>query len=49
MTRSEMAELGLTRIEQGEQTWPTLDPELTELKTFTMAGTLVICIKIKER
>lgn len=49
LTRSEMAELGLTRIEQGEQTWLTLDPERTALKTCTLAGTPVICIKIEER
>ena len=49
LTRSEMAELGLTRIEQGEQTWLTLDPDRTELKTCTLSGTPVICIKIEER
>ena len=49
LTRSEMAELGLTRIEQGEQTWLTLDPDRTELKTCTLAGTPVICIKIEEK
>jgi len=49
LTRSELTELGLTRIEQGEQTWLTLDPARTELKTCTLAGTPVICIKIEER
>lgn len=49
LTRSEMAELGLRRIDQGEQTWLTLDPARTELKTCTLAGTPVICIKIEER
>ncbi len=49
LTRSELAELGLTRIDQGEQTWLTLDPDQTELKTCTMAGRPVICIKIEER
>jgi hypothetical protein len=49
LTRSELTELGLTRIDQGEQTWLTLDPDQTELKTCTMAGTPVICIKIEER
>ena len=49
LARSEMAELGLTRIDQGEQTWLTLDPDRTELKTCTLAGTPVICIKIEER
>ena len=49
LTRSEMAELGLTRFDQGEQTWLTLDPAKTELKTCTLAGTPVICIKIEEK
>ena len=49
LTRLEMAELGLTRILQGEQTWLTLDPDRTELKTCTLAGTPVICIKIEEK
>ena len=49
LTRSELTELGLTRIDQGEQTWLTLDPDRTELKTCTLAGTPVICIRIKER
>ena len=48
ITRSEMTRLGLTRIEQAGQTWVTLDPDRTELKTCTMAGTPVICIEIKE-
>ncbi|ATG45098.1 hypothetical protein PhaeoP18_03185 [Phaeobacter piscinae] len=46
--RSEMPRLGLTRIEQAGQTWVTLDPERTELKTCTLAQTPIICIKIKE-
>ena len=49
LTRSELTELGLTRIDQGETTWLTLDPDRTELKTCTLAGTPVICIKIEER
>ena len=49
LTRSEMAELGLMRIDQEEQTWLTLDPDRTELQTCTLAGTPVICIKIEER
>ena len=49
LTRSEMAELGLTRIDQAEQTWLTLDPDRTEVKTCTLAGTPVICIKIEEK
>ena len=49
LTRSEMAGLGLTRIDQGKQTWLTLDPDRTELKTCTLAGTPVICIRIEEK
>ena len=49
LTRAELTELGLTRIDLGEQTWLTLDPDRTELKTCTLAGTPVICIKIEER
>ena len=49
LTRSELTELGLTRIDQVEQTWLTLDPDRTELKTCTLAGTPVICIKIEEK
>jgi len=48
ITRSEMTRLGLTRIEQAGQTWVTLDPDRTELKTCRMAQTALICIKIKE-
>ncbi|SDW82823.1 hypothetical protein SAMN04488001_1926 [Litoreibacter albidus] len=48
ITRSELKELGLTRIEQAGLTSVTLDPNRTELKTCTMAGTPVICIEIKE-
>lgn len=46
--RSEKTGLGLTRIEQAGQTWVTLDPNRTELKTCTVAGTPIICIEIKE-
>lgn len=49
LTRSELTELCLTRIAQGEQTWLTLDPDRTELKTCTLAGAPVMCIKIEER
>lgn len=48
MAHSEMTELGLTRIEQSGQTWVTLDPNQTELKTCTMAQRPIICIEIKE-
>ncbi|MBM7068931.1 hypothetical protein [Actibacterium sp. 188UL27-1] len=48
LTRAGLTELGLMRIDQGEQILLTLDPARTELKTCTLAGTPVICIKIKE-
>ena len=48
ISRSEMAGLGLTRIEQAGQTWVTLDPNRTELKTCTLAQKPIICIEIKE-
>lgn len=48
ISRSEMTRLGLTRIEQSGQTWVTLDPNRTELKTCTMAQTPIICIELKE-
>ncbi len=47
-TRSELTELGLTRIEQAGQTWVTMDSDRTELKTCTLAQTPIICIEIKE-
>ena len=49
MTRSELNELGLMRINQAGQTWVILDPNLTELETCTMVDRPVICIAIKER
>ncbi|MDA7966399.1 hypothetical protein [Ruegeria sp.] len=47
LTRLEMTELGLTRIEQAGQIWLTLDPEQAVLKTCTIAGMPIICIEIK--
>ncbi len=47
LTRSELTELGLTQIVQAGQIWLTLDPDQTELKTCTMAGTPIICIEIR--
>jgi hypothetical protein len=46
--RSELTQMGMTRIEQTGQTWVTLDPDRTELKTCTMAQRPIICIEIKE-
>ena len=48
ITRSELTQMGMTRIEQAGQTWVTLDPDRTELKTCTMAQWPIICIEIKE-
>ena len=48
ITRSELTQMGMTRIEQAGQTWVTLDPDRTELKTCTMAQRPIICIEIKE-
>jgi hypothetical protein len=49
MTRSEMTDLGLTRINQDGQIWLVMDPQRTALKNCRMAGTPVLCIEIKER
>ena len=38
----------LDRIEQAGQTWVTLDPNRTELKTCTIVQKPIICIEIKE-
>ena len=48
ITRSELTQMGMMRIEQAGQTWVTLDPDRTELKTCTMAQAPIICIEIKE-
>lgn len=48
LTRSELTELGLTRIERSEGTWLILDPSKTRLRTCTMGGQSVTCIRIEE-
>ena len=48
LTRSELTELGLTRIERPEGTWLILDPSKTRLRTCTMGGQTVTCIRIEE-
>ena len=48
LTRSELTELGLTRIERPEGTWLILDPSKTRLRTCTMGGQTVTCIRITE-
>jgi len=48
MTRSELTELGLTRIDREDGTWLVLDPTKTRLRTCTLGGRSVTCIKIEE-
>lgn len=48
LTRSELTELGLTRIDREDATWLVLDPTKTRLRTCTMGGRSVTCIKIEE-
>ena len=44
----EMTELGLTRIDREDGTWLVLDPTKTRLRTCTLGGRSVTCIKIEE-
>lgn len=48
LTRSELTEMGLTRIERSEGTWLILDPSKTRLRTCTMGGQSIACIRIEE-
>ena len=48
LARSEMTELGLTRIDRADGTWLVLDPTKTRLRTCTLGGRSVTCIKIEE-
>ena len=48
LTRSELTELGLTRIERPEGTWLILDPSKTRLRTCKMGDRHVTCIRIEE-
>jgi len=48
LTRSELTEMGLTRIERPEGTWLILDPSKTRLRTCTMGGQSITCIRIEE-
>jgi hypothetical protein len=48
LTRSELTELGLTRIERPEGKWLILDPSKTRLRTCTMGERHVTCIRIEE-
>lgn len=48
LSRSELTEMGLTRIEQPEGTWLILDPSKTRLRTCKMGERHVTCIRIEE-
>ena len=48
LASSEMTELGLTRIDREDGTWLVLDPTKTRLRTCTLGGRSVTCIKIEE-
>ena len=48
LTSSELTELGLTRIDREDATWLVLDPTKTRLRTCTLGGRSVTCIKIEE-
>ena len=48
LTNSEMTDLGLTRIDREDGTWLVLDPTKTRLRTCTLGGRSVTCIKIAE-
>ncbi|WVX49464.1 hypothetical protein ROLI_025590 [Roseobacter fucihabitans] len=48
LTSSEMTDLGLTRIDREDRTWLVLDPTKTRLRTCTLGGRSVTCIKIEE-
>ena len=48
LASSEMTEMGLTRIDREDGTWLVLDPTKTRLRTCTLGGRSVTCIKIEE-
>jgi len=48
LASSEMTKLGLTRIDREDATWLVLDPTKTRLRTCTLGGRSVTCIKIEE-
>jgi len=48
LTSSEMSDLGLMRIDREDGTWLVLDPTKTRLRTCTLGGRSVTCIKIEE-
>ncbi len=48
LTSSELTDLGLTRIDREDGTWLLLDPTKTRVRTCTLGGRSVTCIKIEE-
>ena len=48
LASSEMTDLGLTRIDREDGTWLVLDPSKTRLRTCTLGGRSVTCIKFEE-
>jgi len=48
LANSELTGLGLTRIDREDGTWLVLDPTKTRLRTCTMGGRSVTCIKIED-
>ena len=48
LASSEMTDLGLTRIDREDGIWLVLDPTKTRLRTCTLGGRSVTCIKIEE-
>ena len=48
LASSELTDLGLTRIDREDGTWLVLDPTKTRVRTCTLGGRSVTCIKIEE-
>ena len=48
LASSELTDLGLTRIDREDGTWLVLDPTKTRLRSCTLGGRSVTCIKIEE-
>lgn len=48
LTRLELTELGLTRIERPQGTWLILGPSKTRLRTCIMGGQNVTCRRVME-
>lgn len=48
LANSELTDLGLTRIDREDGAWLVLDPTRTRLRTCTLGGRSVTCIKIEE-